>query len=343
MQFAESDVDEILLRFSPEIEQLISKPVFITGGSGFVGRWIIESLARATRKLGRDSKILSLNRSTVPWQRELVEQGLLHVVNADITTELHVDGDVGYVFHCATPASTFINETNPLDMQRVIEAGAESIINRFSNSSTKVVNVSSGAIYGVQPPDVQCLDEDWRRNARFVLPDSAYHHGKVAAEVKFNSALGNSSFSVVHARLFAFVAPFLPLDQHFAAGNFLKDAVRNQPITITGDGRTVRTYMYGTDLVVWLIAAAISGKSGEAYNIGSPYETTIAELAIKISRIAESTAGVRYLGEPDLTQPAHRYVPCTTRTERALGVHLNVGLDDAIERTVRWLRKSTKG
>jgi UDP-glucuronate decarboxylase len=341
MQIAESDIDEILLRLSPEIEQLVSKPMYITGGSGFVGRWLIESLARAARKLGTNSKIISLNRSTLPWQRKLVEQGLLHVINADITTELHVDGDVGYVFHCATPASAFLNETNPLEMQRVIEAGAESVIKRFSKSSTKVVNVSSGAIYGVQPHNVQCLDDDWRSSSQFALPDSAYHRAKVAAEAKFSQALTSSPFSVVHARLFAFVAPFLPLDRHFAAGNFLKSAVSNQPITITGDGRTVRTYMYGTDLVVWLIAAAISGKSGEAYNIGSPHETTIAELAMKISQIAGSTARVRQLVEPDLTQPAHRYVPCTTRTERALGVHLNVGLDDAIERTVRWLRKST--
>jgi len=332
------DLDEIISRCAPEIEQVLSRNVLITGGSGFVGRWIIESFARVAQQFGVTSKIVSINRSTPPWQSELIRQGLLEVVNADITNDLRLEGQFGYVFHCATPASALLNQTNPLEMRRVIEVGAERVIRRFLGTATRVVNVSSGAVYGVQPEGVQCLDDGWKKIPQFVLPDSAYHHAKVAAEIKFDEAIANSTLQVVHARLFAFLAPLLPLDQHFAAGNFLDDVLRNRPITVAGDGRTIRTYMYGTDLVVWLFAAAVRGISGEAYNIGSPHETTISELADQISRTAGSDAGVFCTGAPNLKQPAHRYVPCTARTEKMLGVQLKVGLEEAIKRTLRWHR-----
>lgn len=337
---SEIDFDEIVVRSTDELRVLLRSGVLVTGGSGFVGRWIISALSHAAERLCVVPRIASLNRSTRTWQINKVKENKLTVINADVTEVFRVNDTYGYVFHCATPASALMNATYPSEMQRVIEVGADNVIECFSQSSTRVINVSSGAVYGVQPSDVQCLDDDWRSNPRFVLPESAYHRAKVVAEAKFDAALAHSSFSVVHARLFAFLAPFLPLDQHFAAGNFLKDALSNRQINITGDGRTVRTYMYGTDLVVWLLAAAVRGLSGVAYNIGSPHETTIAELAAKISEITGSTAGVHNLGKSNPTEPVHRYVPCTTRTEQALGVQLNVELDDAIKRTVRWIRES---
>jgi UDP-glucuronate decarboxylase len=332
------DLESIISRSAPEIEQLLLQPVLVTGGSGFVGRWLIETLVAASLKMAINAEIVSLNRVTTAWQGELVRRGLLQVVNADISKSFHLDQGFGYVFHCATPASAALNESNPAEMQRIIEQGAENIIQLFSETSTRVVNVSSGAVYGIQPADLQCFKEEWMYSSRRVLPNSAYHHAKVGAEERFNRALNHSSIEVVHARLFAFLAPLLPLDQHFAAGNFIRDAVNNSPIIISGDHRTVRTYMYGTDLVVWLIATAVLGRSGDAYNIGSPYETTIGELASQIARIAGSTAGVSFIGTPDLTLPAHRYVPCTTRTQRELGVTLDVRLEEAVERTLRWCR-----
>lgn len=337
----ESDLDEILERSDDDLQRLLQAGVLVTGGSGFVGRWIISALIHAAEKMEIAPRVVSINRTTSDWQADYVANRQLTVVCADITNRITVREQFGYVFHCATPASALLNESSPSAMQRVIEAGAENVINRFASSATRVVNISSGAVYGVQPPGVPCLDVDWLNDPRYVLPNSAYHRSKVAAEERFNAAKDNSGLDVVHARLFAFLAPFLPLDRHFAAGNFLRDVLSNRPIVITGDARTVRTYMYGTDLAVWLAAVAVRGSSGGAYNIGSPHETTIEELATKTLKISGSTAGVSQLGKPDLRQSAHRYVPCTARTERALGVRLEVPLDEAIERTLCWLRNTS--
>jgi len=333
-----ADLDEIALRSRSEIELLLSRGVVVTGGSGFVGRWLISSLAWVAAKRSAPARMISINRSTASWQQPLIDEGLLNVINHDITTAIPDLGEFGYVFHCATPASAELNDSQPAEMERIIASGTGNVISRFSNTNCRVVNVSSGAVYGTQPPDIRCLDEEWLKDDRYLLPDSAYHRGKSDAEKQFNTALNDTSFSVVHTRLFAFLAPFLPLDTHFAAGNFIRDALQHQPITIKGDPRTVRTYMYGTDLVVWLIAAAVRGVSGCSYNVGSPYETTIGQLADTIAQHAESRSVVARDAIHEWSGSPHRYVPCTNRTEVALGVDFQVSLDDAIYRTLRWHR-----
>ena len=333
-----TDLDEIVSRSEREIELILSRGVVVTGGGGFVGRWLISSLAWVAAAKGIPARLVSINRSTPPWQHALIDEGLLDVVNHDITSEVPDLGEFGYVFHCATPASADLNDSQPAEMERIIAEGTSSVIRRFAGTKSRVVNVSSGAVYGMQPPDVKCLDEEWLKDRRFRLPNSAYHRGKSSAENRFNSASESGSFSVVHARLFAFLAPFLPLDGHFAAGNFMRDALLSRPIAINGDSRTIRTYMYGTDLAVWLIAAAVHGVSGSAYNVGSPHETTIAELASLIDQRAGSGGGVIQAESHDRSGPPHRYVPCTRRTERELGVNLQVSLADAIDRTLRWHR-----
>jgi dTDP-glucose 4,6-dehydratase len=333
-----ADLAEIASRSANEIELLLSRGVLVTGGSGFVGRWLISPLAAAAAKTDASPRLVSINRNTSSWQQSLVDEGLLTVVNCDITNEIPDLGEFGYVFHCATPASADLNDSQPAEMERIIAEGTSSVIRRFAGTTTRVVNVSSGAVYGMQPPDVKCLDEEWLKDKRFVLPNSAYHRGKSDAENQFNSAMEGASFSVVHARLFAFLAPFLPLDTHFAAGNFMRDALLDRAIAINGDPRTVRTYMYGTDLAVWLMAAAVRGISGSAYNVGSPQETTIADLASVIAQRAGSRSGVSQSSTRGQSGPPHRYVPCTSRTERELGVNVQVGLADAIDRTIRWHR-----
>ena len=333
-----TDLTEVANRSNAELSLLLDRDVLVTGGSGFVGRWLISSLIHYCRVHRLQRKVLSINRVTTRWQREYIKSGQLSVVNIDVTKEIPDLGEFGYVFHCATPASAELNDSQPAEMERIIASGTRNVISRFSNTNCRVVNVSSGAVYGTQPPDIRCLDEEWLKDDRYLLPDSAYHRGKSDAEKQFNTALNDTSFSVVHTRLFAFLAPFLPLDTHFAAGNFIRDALQHQPITIKGDPRTVRTYMYGTDLVVWLIAAAVRGVSGCSYNVGSPYETTIGQLADTIAQHAESRSVVARDAIHEWSGPPHRYVPCTNRTEVALGVDFQVSLDDAIYRTLRWHR-----
>jgi UDP-glucuronate decarboxylase len=335
----ESDVNEIVERSYEDLQELLSHNILVTGGGGFVGRWIVTALATFAERQKSKCTITSFSRTTPKWQEELLERELISVVNGDITAPLQIGTDFGHVFHCATPASAALNALDPAGMQKLIEAGARNLAAHFASTGTRVVNVSSGAVYGVQPTAIACFDEEWVDAREHTLPDSAYHRGKSRAEVFLNGAVRAGQLDVVHARLFAFLAPHLPLDAHFAAGNFLKNAIDNRPTTIAGDGRTIRTYMYGTDLAVWTFAIAARGKTGRAYNVGSPRPISIADLAALIATLSGSSHQPVDLGNPDLQRPPHRYVPCTNRIESELGVTLDVDLTDAISRTLNWLRE----
>lgn len=336
----QADIHEIVDRCSEDLHELLSRNILVTGGGGFVGQWIINALATFAEMHKLKRSITSLSRTTPKWQEKLIEEELITVVNRDITFPLQIGTDYGHVFHCATPASTVLNASDPEGMQMVIELGARNLFAHFASTRTRVINLSSGAVYGVQPTQLQCFSEDWVNASEHKLPDSAYHRGKLNAERILNHASRGGLLDVVHARLFSFLAPHLPLDTHFAAGNFLKNVIDGRPTTIKGDSRTIRTYMYGTDLAVWLFSLAARGETGRAYNVGSPQPISIADLATSITTLSGSPHRPVDSGNADPKRAPHRYVPCTNRIELELGVSLEVNLTSAISRTLKWLRET---
>jgi dTDP-glucose 4,6-dehydratase len=143
-------------------------------------------------------------------------------------------------------------------------------------------------------------------------------------------------FDAVIARLFAFVGPLLPLDENYAVGNFIADALHRRPIKIAGDGRPYRSYLYSADLAIWLWSILLRGARGAVYNVGSPNEISIAELA----KLVAPDGGVEVAGTPIPGTPAPRYVPCTRRAETELGLRGWIPVEQGITRTLEWHRRS---
>jgi len=328
------DLDEIVEVAGDEVSEIVRSRVLVTGGSGFIGRWLVSTLALSALQRGFKGQVVTVSRTCPEWQQRFISVGCLKHVHWDASQSLPSLGSFGHVFHAAVPASAQVNSENPALMKQIIDQGTQQLLDAFAETETRITHLSSGAVYGLQPADMTGFVEEWSENPQRQIPNSEYHRGKIRAETQLNE--GAIRNHVSHARLFAFLAPFLPLDTHFAAGNFLGSALKGEPIKITGDHRTVRSYMYGVDLVVWLIRIALNGEHKRAYNVGSEIAISIGDLATRIAVQSRHHIEVQINQKISSEGPVHRYLPDVTRTRRELRLESRVSLDEAIRRTLEW-------
>ena len=145
------------------------------------------------------------------------------------------------------------------------------------------------------------------------------------------------------ARCYALIGPYLPLNIHFAAGNFLADVLNRRPVSVCGDGTPYRSYLYAADLAIWLWTIALRGKSCHPYNVGSERALTIVDLARTIAASVSPSLPVHLAQQPVPGQPSQRYVPSTATARTELGLDEWIGLEDAIQRSLRFFRKTGTG
>jgi len=338
-----SDLEEIIQTSSSDLEEIVNKPLVITGASGFVGTWLTLSWAAARKKLNGRGQLLITSRnpqSLLPLINVIDSRSPVIALSSDIRN-LHIPSEFrnGNLIHAATPASAALNASDPAAMLKIIIEGQERVIVEAVRMNNRLLFLSSGAVYGRQPLDLGHLPETWEGAPQISDSNSAYHEGKRVAELMGNIAATKQGLHFVTARLFAFIAPFLPLGTHFAAGNFIRDAVTSSQIEILSGGGSVRSYLYATDLCSSLWALLARGESMRAYNVGSEEEVTIKDLALEVASCTNRNAGVVIHGV-DSSETITRYVPSTDRALKELGTFQIVHLSQAISRTSTWLKET---
>jgi dTDP-glucose 4,6-dehydratase len=198
----------------------------------------------------------------------------------------------------------------------------------------RLLFTSSGAVYGGQPPEMTHLSEAYRGGPDVSDARNAYAESKRLAEVACAAHDLARTAAIVTARGFAFVGPRLPLDIHFAAGNFVRDALERDRIVLEGDGSPYRSYLYAADLAAWLWVLLVSGAAGRAYNVGSEDSRTLRDTATVVGALGGKPVEVRRAPVPGA--PASRYVPSTARARAELGLEQRIPLDDAFRRTIAY-------
>jgi nucleoside-diphosphate-sugar epimerase len=332
------DLDHVLAHTESLWREMAGTRVFITGGTGFFGKWLLECMADANDRISCNIRATILSRNPQRFKDEmphLAERAEFDWLIGDVTNFAFPEGHYDYIFHMATSASAQLNDSRPLEMLDTIVNGTRRTLEfaRHCNAR-RLLLTSSGAVYGPQPSDMSHIPEDYLGGPDPLSSNSAYAEGKRMAELLCTLT---PEVECVTARCFAFIGPHLPLDAHFAAGNFLRDALEGGPIRVQGDGRTVRSYLYAADLMIWLLTLLLHGQSGRAYNVGSDEAISTGELA---KLIAGRETPVTINGTAN-TAPIHRYLPATMRSREEHGLVLMIGLECAIARTLNRLRVSS--
>lgn len=325
----EQDLAAIDRTLAPLWPRLSGARIFMTGGTGFIGRWMLEALARS----GVDAEMTLLSRDPDSFAARAPHLAArFGLVAGDTTSFTAPATDYTHVIHAATDASAALNASDPRRMFDTIVQGTRRALDLATDSRARFFFLSSGAIYGAQPQHVPHVAEDWRGGPDPCDPLSAYGEGKRAAEMLCAIYAKQFGLDVVNARIFALLGPLLSLDIHFAAGNFIRDAMQKRTIRVVGSGEAVRSYLYAADLTVWLWTLLIAGRSGTVCNVGSEEAVSIADLARRTAALLGGP-GVEILGKPDPGWNPGRYVPSTARIRVGLGVTATTGLDEAIRRT----------
>jgi nucleoside-diphosphate-sugar epimerase len=338
-QLLADDLEECLLHTRDLWEQLRGQRIFITGATGFFGCWLLETLLWANRRLHLQARvtILSRNPSVLQFKApHLAADPALEMLAGDVTGFRFPSGSFSHVIHAATEASVELNQNQPTRMFDTIVEGTRRCLDfALAAETRRFLFLSSGAVYGKQPPEVMNVAEDFPGGPDPLDPASAYGEGKRAAELLCAMASRGTPLEPTIARCFAFVGPYMKLDAHFAIGNFIRDQLRGAPIRVLGDGRPFRSYMYAGELMVWLWTILLRGQPLRAYNVGSEQAVNIAELARAVSDSLMPRVPVEILGTPG-GGPVQRYVPSTSRAQNELGLACRLPLHDAIRRTQRW-------
>ena len=333
------DLDHILAHASGLWPQLDGKRIFITGGTGFFGIWLLETFAYADDQLGTKISATVLSRDPSAFlarMPHLAKRTEFNWLQAHPATFAFPDEPHDYLLHLATATSAHLGQTDATAMLKTKLASICHLLDFARHAKVRRMLVtSSGAVYGPQPASLSQTPESYSGAPDPMNPASAYGNGKRLVEQVCALA---SDLDIVIARCFSFIGPHLPLDARFAAGNFLRDAHAGRTVMIRGDGTPYRSYMHPADLVVWLLSILLRGQKCRAYNVGSDQVVSIHELATSIAALGGVAAQLAGPVRP-IAKLRDCYVPDISRARLELDLELRIGLADAISRTAKWLAK----
>ncbi len=338
---ASADLDHILDHTRDLWEELRGEQIFITGGTGFFGCWLLESFLWINKRLKLDSRATVLTRSPQAFIAKvphLASAEAVSLLTGDIRTFDFPAGTFSHIIHAATESSAKLNAKNPLLMLDTIVTGTRRVLDfSLACGAKKFLLTSSGAVYGKQPADLTHIPEDYPGAPDPLDPQSAYGQGKRLAEHLCALYAERSSIEMKIARCFAFVGPHLPLDAHFAIGNFIRDALNGGPIIVKSDGTPRRSYLYSADLAIWLWTIFIKAQSCRPYNIGSTQDLSVGEAAQLVRNVLLTEGEIRTAQVAVPGQSVNNYVPSIQRAESELGLKSWTSLSDAIRKTGEWV------
>ena len=313
--------------------------LLITGGTGFFGRALIKNFEaeRLTTGALPFEQITVLSRSPEKFRLNypaLANLAWISLHSGDILSpDTFPQQSFSHILHAAAD-STDTAALTPLQRYQQIALGTQNILDFAVQQETqRFLLTSSGGVYGPQPDGMAFIPETYNGMPDPLLLSSTYGIAKRQAEHLCTLYGEQFGLETVIARCFAFVGEDLPLHAHFAIGNFIRDALWHESITVGGDGMPLRSYLDQRDLAVWLLCLLLKGQPGQAYNVGSDFAISVADLALLVRDTLAPNKPVLILGRSDQQRQRNRYIPSIEKARTDFQLDVRICLKQAITDT----------
>ncbi|MBD3390052.1 NAD-dependent epimerase/dehydratase family protein [Candidatus Micrarchaeota archaeon] len=298
--------------------------ILITGGAGFIGSHLCKRLSEKNEVVCMDNLLTGKKSNIDGLNVEFLEQ--------DITEPFDVNADL--VFNMASPASPVFYQKYPLETLETNSAGIKNVLENARKYNAKVVQASTSEVYG--DPKLHPQPETYWGNVNPIGPRSCYDEGKRFAESLCMNYHTKYEVDVVLARIFNTYGPNMLKKDGRVVPNFICQALKNEKISVYGNGEQTRSFCYADDLVEGLVLLSEKGRGGEVYNLGNPREYTILQLAEQVKEACNSSSEIDYRGLPE-DDPIKRK-PDIAKVISETGWNPKVELKEGLSRTVEWFR-----
>lgn len=345
-----NDLEYICDNLKDEFATLSGKHLLITGGAGFLGYYLVQSVLHWNKVNNGDQSIQltvcdNYMRGVPSWLTELADDESLSVFKHDITEPFPSNIDnVQYVIHAASIASPIYYRKYPIETMDANVNGLRILLEHFKDSMEGFLFYSSSEVYGDPTPDNIPTPETYHGNVSCTGPRACYDESKRYGETLCANFARQYGLPIRIARPFNNYGPGLKITDRRALPDFVRDILAGRDIVMLSDGKPTRTFCYIADAIVGYYKILVKGKNGEAYNIGvdSP-EISIAELVDKIVSLARELFGYKGIvikktsSDKDyLVDNPNRRCPVIDKAKAELGYHPEISLDEGLRRSLIW-------
>ena len=318
------------MQHSPSRDNLVKtrRRVLVTGGAGFLGSHLCERLIEAGHDVLCADNFYTGSKDNIAG---LIGQPFFELIRHDVTFPLYVEVDD--IFNLACPASPVHYQHNPVQTVKTSVHGAINMLGLAKRVGARILQASTSEVYG--DPEVHPQREDYWGHTNPIGLRSCYDEGKRCAETLFFDYHRQHRVSIKVARIFNTYGPRMHPNDGRVVSNFIMQALRNEPITLYGDGQQTRSFCFVDDLIGGLMALMETPREFIGpVNLGNPGEFTIKELAEMVIEMTGSRSTLTYLPLPS-DDPRQR-CPDISLAREAMGWAPSIPLREGLAQTIKY-------
>ena len=303
--------------------------ILVTGGAGFLGSYLCERLLEQNHEVICVDNLVTGSKKNIEG---LFQYPLFEFLRHDVTFPLYVEVDGILNFAC--PASPVKYQIDPVQTMKTSVLGAVNMLGLAKRNKARILQASTSEIYG--DPKISPQSEEYWGNVNSIGVRACYDEGKRAAETLFMDYLRQYSVDARIVRIFNTYGPRMSETDGRVVSNFISQALRNEDITIYGNGSQTRSFCYVDDLIDGILKVFFSDNLKQPINLGNPDQISMNQLASEIIRSTNSSSNLAYKPLPQ-DDPVDR-LPDISKAKNILNWYPRIDREEGLKRTIDYFK-----